>query len=156
MGITILKANTKDHTHINEIIRVVSAYKLDPMGAGSRMKHDEVEALKNLLFESSNCSVFLAYKDDQLAGGAVCFTNFVTFSARPSINIHDLFVFKECRGLGIGKRLIARIMDFAKESNCGKITLEVLEGNNPAKQLYQSYGFCHTNPIMAFWVKNLQ
>lgn len=53
---------------------------------------------------------------------------------------------KEHRGKGIGKKLMEETLTFAK----GDIALHV-EANNPAKKLYEKYGF--TNPYLEMRLK---
>jgi len=53
---------------------------------------------------------------------------------------------KDFRGKGIGKRLMEETLNFAK----GDIALHV-EANNPAKFLYEKYGF--TNPYLEMRLK---
>ena len=53
---------------------------------------------------------------------------------------------KEYRGKGIGKKLMEETLNFAK----GDIALHV-EANNPAKKLYEKYGF--TNPYLEMRLK---
>jgi GNAT superfamily N-acetyltransferase len=60
----------------------------------------------------------------------------------------------------IGKKLLQAIEDLAREKNCCKITLEVLEGNKSAQQVYLKAGFAGyvLDPEMGhalFWQKNL-
>ncbi len=53
---------------------------------------------------------------------------------------------KDYRGKGIGKKLMEETLNFAK----GDIALHV-EANNPAKKLYEKYGF--TNPYLEMRLK---
>ncbi len=53
---------------------------------------------------------------------------------------------KDYRGKGIGKKLMEETLNFAK----GDIALHV-EANNPAKRLYEKYGF--TNPYLEMRLK---
>ncbi len=57
------------------------------------------------------------------------------------MNIHDIFVDPIYRGKGISKKLLQKAEQIAIELGCCKLTLEVLEGNNPALSAYKSFGF---------------
>jgi ribosomal protein S18 acetylase RimI-like enzyme len=57
------------------------------------------------------------------------------------INIHDVVVSPEFRGLGIAKKILSRIEDEAEKRGCCKLTLEVLEGNKSGRGLYKKHGF---------------
>ena len=57
------------------------------------------------------------------------------------INIMNIVVRKDKRGLKIGSRLLEEIFKIAKQLKAKTITLEVNEKNLPAIKLYQKYGF---------------
>ena len=86
------------------------------------------------------------------------FEGFSTFNCKPLLNIHDVAVLKEYRGKGVSRSLFNEIETIAKQSNCCKLTLEVLEGNIPAKKAYEKFGFSgyELEPAMGkalFWEK---
>ncbi len=66
------------------------------------------------------------------------------------MNIHDFGVHPDFRGLGIAKKLLSFISNFAQTEGFCKITLEVLQGNAPAHALYVDQGFSsyELNPVM--------
>ena len=72
---------------------------------------------------------------------ALCFRGFSSFAALPLINVHDLSVLPERRGLGVGRQLLQAVIDHARQSGCCKITLETQEKNLDARRLYASLGF---------------
>ncbi|MDD7986440.1 GNAT family N-acetyltransferase [Lentisphaera marina] len=81
------------------------------------------------------------YVDDQAAGLVNCFESLSTFTAKPLINIHDLMVHSDFRGLGLSQKLLERVEERAKEMGSCKITLEVLSGNKVAYRAYEKFGF---------------
>ncbi|HEU4533517.1 MAG TPA: GNAT family N-acetyltransferase, partial [Polyangiaceae bacterium] len=85
--------------------------------------------------------IFLAYLEGRAVGVAVCFRGFSTFAARPLVNVHDLAVVPECRGRGVGRLLLQAVERKARALGCCKLTLEVLENNQRARNLYASLGF---------------
>lgn len=60
--------------------------------------------------------------------------------ALDSIDIVTFCVDPKYRGQGIGKKLLAEIVKFARENNC-EIFLEVAEKNVVARNMYDSFGF---------------
>jgi ribosomal protein S18 acetylase RimI-like enzyme len=74
-------------------------------------------------------------------GIATCFVGFSTFQGKPLINVHDLAVCREHQGKGIGRKLLAAVREYATLHGMGAITLEVLQGNTRARELYNSLGF---------------
>ena len=70
-----------------------------------------------------------------------CFEGFSTFAAKPLVNIHDLAVSQNFRGMGISQLLLNKVEEVAREKGCCKVTLEVLSGNQTAINSYQKFGF---------------
>ncbi len=55
--------------------------------------------------------------------------------------LEDLFVTEDARGTGLGRALLAAAVDRATQRGCKRIELDVDEGNDPARALYESVGF---------------
>lgn len=55
--------------------------------------------------------------------------------------VTNIAVAKEYRGKGIGKALLAHILEYAKQTDIEMLFLEVRESNEVARKLYESYGF---------------
>lgn len=62
-------------------------------------------------------------------GFALFFHNFSTFVGKPGIYLEDLFVLKEYRGFGYGKKLLTHLATIAKERECGRYEWVVLDWN---------------------------
>jgi ribosomal-protein-alanine N-acetyltransferase len=60
------------------------------------------------------------------------------------IQIGNFAVAAGFRNRGVGKKLMERIFETARENNCGQLLLEVRKSNKPAVDLYKSYGFVET------------
>jgi ribosomal protein S18 acetylase RimI-like enzyme len=69
--------------------------------------------------------------------------------------VHDLAVIKTARGKGIGRKLLERIIEIAKEKDYCKVTLEVRTDNINAQGLYKSLGFIECKPVMHYWEKKV-
>ncbi|MEN3584837.1 GNAT family N-acetyltransferase [Streptomyces sp. ZYX-F-203] len=75
------------------------------------------------------------------AGGLVGFV-MVSYSAwNRRLTIEDIEVAPESRGLGIGRGLMGRAVDFAREREAGHLWLEVTNVNAPAIRAYRRWGF---------------
>lgn len=99
--------------------------------------------------------VLLAQTDGVFTGLLVAFENFSTFTAKPMVNIHDVFVLKAYRGLGIGRKLMDAVIAEAGDRKCSFVTLEVRTDNPAAQSLYKSLGFDGTKPDLLYWRKDL-
>lgn len=88
-----------------------------------------------------NILVFLVTSDHVPAGFAICVEGFSSYACMPLLNIHDFYVSSNFRGRGIGKALMIEIEGAARRQGCCKITLEVRESNQIARNLYRTAGF---------------
>ncbi|MFM5589445.1 N-acetyltransferase family protein [Aeromonas media] len=156
----IIRADLHNRQHGEALVYLLNEYAKDEMGGGSPLA-DEVKAnLAQALAARSGAHVLLAWVDGQPAGVATCFEGFSTFACRPLLNLHDLAVHPDHRGRGLGKRLLAQVERLARELDCCKLTLEVLEGNRVAQAAYLASGFegYELNPQVGralFWQKKL-
>jgi ribosomal protein S18 acetylase RimI-like enzyme len=83
----------------------------------------------------------LAWVGDECVGMTNCLWGYSTFAAQPLVNIHDLGVQKEYRGMGISTALLSAVETHASSRNACKVTLEVLGNNLIAKASYSKFGF---------------
>src|SRR6187399_1620498 len=140
-AVEVVDADLARSEHQHAIVELLNAYSRDPMGNGNPLPAEVRRDLIRGLREHPTTLVFLAYVGGVPAGLAICFRGFSTFAARPLINIHDLAVLPEQRGLGIGRLLLDAIADKGRSLGCCKLTLEVLENNQRARNVYAAAGF---------------
>jgi GNAT superfamily N-acetyltransferase len=79
----------------------------------------------------------------EAAGYAITFITYSTFLARPTMYLEDLFVLPEFRRAGHGKALIQKVVECARESDCGRVEWVVLDWNTSAQEFYQGMGASH-------------
>jgi len=139
--IDIVEADLDRPEHQRAIVELIDAYAADPMGNGKPLAAEVREALIPGLQQHPTTVVFLAYQGGKAVGVTVCFRGFSTFAARPLINIHDLAVLPDCRGQGVGRRLLEAVENKARALGCCKLTLETQENNRRARQIYAAAGF---------------
>ena len=131
-----------DNQHqTHALIDLLNAYASDPMGGGKPLPIKVLNELPNQLKHRNDTTSLLAIHDGEYVGLLNAFEGFSTFSAKPLINIHDVYVKPTHRGLSIAKKMILTIEKIAIEKNCCKLTLEVLNKNEAAKSTYQKVGF---------------
>ena len=141
MNIEIVKADLTDSGQVASIIDIVDSYAREPMGGGEPLTAAVRAKLVDELDSVSGLVVFLALLDGRPTGVAVCFRGYSTFKAQPLLNIHDLAVLPGQRSRGLGRALLGAIEDYARETGCCKLTLEVRKDNTGARRLYREYGF---------------
>lgn len=139
--VEIVEADLNRLEHQHAVVELTNAYAMDPMGNGKPLSTEVLRDLIPGLQKHPTTLVFLAYQGGKAVGIAVCFSGFSTFAARPLINIHDLAVLQTHRGKGIARRLLEGVERKARDMGCCKLTLEVLENNHRARQVYETAGF---------------
>jgi len=137
----VVRLHLEDAAHAEALLRLLDHYARDPMGGGRPLSPCVREQLAARLSEQPHYFGFLAFQDGEAVGVVNCFWGFSTFAARPLVNVHDIAVLESHRGLGIGRALLAAVEREAAEAGACKLTLEVLEGNRPARRVYESFGF---------------
>ena len=160
MNITLVIADYHNEQHANDLITLLDGYAQDPMGGGQGLCQYAKDNLISQLQQRDNAYSVLCYVDDAPAGLINCFEVFSTFKCKPLINIHDVTVNNDFRGLGISQRMLEKVEALAIERGCCKLTLEILEGNQIAKNAYAKFGFSgyELDPVMGqavFWEKSL-
>ncbi|WP_339721363.1 GNAT family N-acetyltransferase [uncultured Paraglaciecola sp.] len=160
MKIDVFILNYQDTQHAQDMLFLLENYALDPMGGANALIQTVKENLAIELSKLPHAFSVICYVDGQPAGLANCFEAFSTFKCQPLINIHDLVVLSEFRGLGVSQKILQHIEHIAEQKGCCKVTLEVLEGNHIAKNAYLKFGFSgyELDPQMGkalFWEKPL-
>jgi len=136
MSVTLRAATADDVPLILTFIRGLAEYE--------RLAHEciaDEEKLRRTLFGNTRfAEVILAEEDGAPAGFAPFFHNYSTFLAAPGIYLEDLFVKPELRGRGIGKALLVRLAQIARERGCGRLEWAVLDWNEPSIKFYKALG----------------
>ncbi|MCG8614107.1 MAG: GNAT family N-acetyltransferase [Pseudomonadales bacterium] len=160
MEIQILQAKYDDATDAIAIGDLMYTYSVDPMGGAEALGDEIKDILAQELGKVPNAFTVLCRVDGKPAGLINCLQGFSTFKCKPLINIHDVIVAKEYRGLGLSQKMLEHVEQIARDRGCCKLTLEVLEGNVVARKAYQRFGFAgyeldpkHGKAM--FWQKNL-
>jgi len=81
-------------------------------------------------------------EDEQgaIAGFALWFLNFSTWTGVPGIYLEDLYVRPAARGTGYGKALLAQLARICVERGYARLEWSVLDWNEPAIAVYRSQG----------------
>lgn len=160
MKVELIQVDYQNEQQGKDLVMLLNAYALDPMGGGEALSEDVQINLVATLAKRNDFLTVLAYVDGKAAGIINCIEGFSTFKCKPLLNIHDCGVLKEYRGLGLCKKLFTEIEKIANERGYCKLTLEVLQGNAVAQKAYEKLGFsgyeldADTGQAM-FWEKSL-
>ena len=153
-------ADLTDPVHAEAVVYLLNEYAKDEMGGGAELTEYAKRNLISELVKRPHAFAILAFVDEEPAGLAICIEGFSTFACRSLLNVHDLVVARKYRGRRLSQKILAKAEELARERNCCKLTLEVLEGNRIAQQAYRSFGFeaYELDPAMGkalFWQKKL-
>ena len=92
---------------------------------------------------ASNDLVLLAYDNEGLAASIVLDLN-DPMSGERGGHLQWFICAERCRGTGIGRKLMDRAMSHADDHSNGNVWLTTFAGLEPARHLYESYGFTLT------------
>ncbi len=141
MQTNIIQADYHNEQHGKDLVMLLNAYALDPMGGGEALAENVQQNLVATLAKRNDFLTLLCYVDNKPAGILNCVEGFSTFKCKPLLNIHDCGVLKEFRGLGLSQKLFNEAEKISRERGYCKLTLEVLEGNIVAQNAYKKLGF---------------
>jgi GNAT superfamily N-acetyltransferase len=134
--IRIVEATAADVPAILGMIRELAEYEK----LSDRVTATEGKLRETLFGPHPAADVLLAYSGPQCAGFALFFPNYSTFLATAGVFLEDLYVKPEWRGRGIGRALMVRVAQIARERGCGRMEWEVLDWNEPSIGFYKRLG----------------
>lgn len=112
----------------------------------------EVDVATNIykeIIENPHYLVAVAKEDDKILGtmqAIVCKS--LSMNGKNFLVIEDVVVSKECRGMGVGRKLINYIDDFAKKNKCAYAILASSGFRKGAHKFYEATGF--TDDVRGF------
>lgn len=141
-SIQIRPIELKDNAALAKVIRGA----LEEFGAnkpGTVYFDPTTDALFELFEIHPGAYYFVALKDNELVGGAGIF---------PTENLPEgtcelvkLYLHKDARGTGLGKQLLNKAMDWAKENGYTQVYLESMPELSKAVTIYENVGFKRIN-----------
>ena len=137
-AITIRFAAPEDAGLVLRLIRALALYEKAPEAVVAT----EADLVRHGFGPDRQFEAILAFVDDEPAGLALFHSRFSTWLGRPGMYLEDLYVLEKARGLGVGRRLMARLAAIAVDRSWGRIDFQVLDWN-PARDFYHRLGMQH-------------
>jgi GNAT superfamily N-acetyltransferase len=148
-AITIRFAAPEDAGLVLRLIRALAVYEKAPEAVIAT----EADLVRHGFGPDPQFEAILAFVDDEPAGLALFHSRFSTWLGQPGMYLEDLYVAEEARGLGVGRRLMARLAAIAVERGWGRIDFQVLDWN-PARGFYHRLGMQHVGGWLRYGADN--
>ncbi len=134
MELTIREANNGDIAAAKRVVfDVLAEYGIEPGPAATDSDLDDIEAT---YIASGGTFRVIETADGKLVGcGGLLPTS------ADELELRKMYLLPEFRGRGLGKRLLVELIEYARQRQVARITLETATDLKEAIALYQAFGF---------------
>ncbi|MET0463085.1 MAG: GNAT family N-acetyltransferase, partial [Chitinophagaceae bacterium] len=137
MNITIRPIEHSDNAALAIIIRKA----LEEFGANhpGTVYYDASTDALHELFQEKGSAYFVALREEEIVGGGGIFPT----EGLPAgtCELVKMYLRKDARGTGLGKKLIETCLHWAKEQGYSNVYLETMPELKPALKVYEKFGF---------------
>lgn len=142
MDISIRRGMKKDCPRLLELVKELAEYEKAPNEVTVTLDHFTASGFGEnpvwWAFVACTNSSSPNGKTENIVGFALYYIRFSTWKGQ-RMYLEDLLVTNEMRGKGIGKLLMNRLIEEAKEKKLPAIVWQVLDWNEPAINFYKKY-----------------
>lgn len=133
-SITVRRAAKEDCPAIMKLIHELAVYEKAPQEVTVTLEH----FIESGFGEKPVWWAFVAEEAGIILGFALYYIRYSTWKGQ-RMYLEDLLVTEEARGKGIGKLLMDRLIEEAKEKKFSGMIWQVLDWNEPAIHFYKKY-----------------
>ena len=134
MSMNIRRAVKEDCPRLLELIQELAVYEKAPDEVTVTLEHFEASGFG----EKPVWWAFVAEENGIVTGFALYYIRYSTWKGQ-RMYLEDILVTENSRGKGLGKLLMDRLIEEAKEKRFNAIVWQVLEWNEPAINFYKKY-----------------
>ncbi|PKU24186.1 GNAT family N-acetyltransferase [Telmatospirillum siberiense] len=138
-SVTIRPAEPEDAQSILALLGQLARFEGAPEGICLTERAIREEAFG----DHPRFQVLLADTDGVPCGLLIFYQAYSSWSAAPTLMVHDLFVLEAHRRSGAGRALLAEAARIAESRGCCRMDVNVLAWNEPARRFYAAAGFRH-------------
>ncbi len=132
----IRRARPSDAADIHRLVRELAEYER----SADQVAATEDDLRRALFGEQPAVFALVAEHEGAVAGFALWFLSYSTWTGRHGIYLEDLYVTPGLRGHGYGRALLAELARICAERGYGRLEWSVLDWNAPAIGFYASLG----------------
>ncbi|MFA0088128.1 GNAT family N-acetyltransferase [Vibrio sp. 10N.286.49.C2] len=139
MKMSIVKVEAQYDAKLCDVIKSVGL-EYGAVGEGFGPSDPEVECMSQHYTQHNRSLYLVALLDGKVVGGC----GLAPFGVDDNTcELKKLFLLKETRGLGLGKRLANACLEYAQQAGFKRCYLDTLSNMTSAVRLYENLGFEH-------------
>lgn len=135
---TIRPIEEKDNAAMARIIRA-TLEEFDANHPGTVYYDASTDALFQLFSQTPGSVYYVAEYQNELVGGGGIFPS--PGLPGDTCELVKMYLLKKARGVGLGKQLIQKALDFAKQAGYKNVYLETMPELKQALKAYEKFGF---------------
>ena len=135
MNSKIRLATEKDMPEVLNLIKELAQFEMEPEAVEVTVE----ELIKDGFSEEPQFICFVAEISNKIEGMALVYKRYSTWKGIV-LHLEDLIIKQESRGLGLGTKLLDKVVKYGHEIGVKRVCWEVLDWNKPAIDFYNKKG----------------